>query len=58
MNGSNVIQFFRFLFDRFWDFLGSFVVMNGLSLKILLISFLFFAVAWGFVFRKIIKTGE
>lgn len=57
MSTATVIQFFRFLFDQFWSFLGSINVIGNLSLKVLLITFLFFAVVWGFVFSKFIRTG-
>lgn len=58
MSTSSVLDFFEFMFQQFWSFLGSIKIIGNLSLRPLFITFLFFGVVWGFVFRKLLPSGD
>lgn len=55
---TTFLEWFRSFLNATWDFFSDFMIFNDLSLKSILVSFLLFSAVLGFVFKKLIPTGD
>ena len=55
---SNVLAWFEYLFNGFWEWLDDMEAFAGLSVRDLFISFLIMAAILAFIFKKVAPSNE